>query len=76
MNMNNEDPVNIRDKKKMKDMLNIKISKHEFAHLLKMREESLFLQHLFNTADEDKDDLISFQEFLNIIVLFTSGKQK
>ena len=75
MNMQNDEPLNLRDKKKTKEMLNIKISKHEFAHLLKMREDSLFLQHLFNTADEDKDDLISFQEFLNIIVLFTSGKR-
>ena len=74
MNMNQEGTaVNKPDRDKKKKMLNIKISKHEFAHLLKMKEDSLFLQHLFAAADADNDELISFQEFLNIIALFTSG---
>lgn len=50
------------------------LSKQEFASALGMRIDSLFVKQMFNCVDKDKDGRISFQEFLDTVVLFTRGK--
>lgn len=50
------------------------LSKQEFAEALGMRIDSLFVKQMFNCVDKDKDGRISFQEFLDTVVLFTRGK--
>ncbi|KAF8765204.1 Dual oxidase like protein [Argiope bruennichi] len=50
------------------------LSKQEFAEALGMRPESLFVKNMFNCVDKDKDGRISFQEFLDTVVLFSRGK--
>ncbi|GFS70288.1 dual oxidase [Nephila pilipes] len=50
------------------------LSKREFAEALGMRPESLFVKRMFNCVDKDKDGRISFQEFLDTVVLFSRGK--
>ncbi|XP_054708131.1 dual oxidase-like [Uloborus diversus] len=50
------------------------LSKKEFAEALGMRPESLFVKQMFNCVDKDKDGRISFQEFLDTVVLFSRGK--
>ncbi|CAL1286457.1 unnamed protein product [Larinioides sclopetarius] len=50
------------------------LSKLEFAEALGMRPESLFVKNMFNCVDKDKDGRISFQEFLDTVVLFSRGK--
>lgn len=50
------------------------LSKQEFAEALGMRIDSLFVKQMFSVVDKDKDGRISFQEFLDTVVLFTRGK--
>ncbi|GIZ03251.1 dual oxidase [Caerostris extrusa] len=50
------------------------LSKQEFAEALGMRPDSLFVKRMFNCVDKDKDGRISFQEFLDTVVLFSRGK--
>ena len=61
------------NKKQSKTLVNTKISKEEFAEYLKLKPESSFIQQMFSVADIDEDGLISFREFLDIVVLFTKG---
>lgn len=50
------------------------LSKQEFAEALGMKIDSLFVKQMFNCVDKDNDGRISFQEFLDTVVLFTRGK--
>jgi dual oxidase len=50
------------------------LSKKEFATALGMKEGDLFVQKMFNIVDKDGDQRISFQEFLDTIVLFSKGR--
>ena len=50
------------------------LSKREFAQALGMKENDLFVQKMFNIVDKDGDERISFQEFLDTIVLFSRGR--
>lgn len=50
------------------------LSKNEFAEALGMKPDSLFVKQMFNCVDKDKDGRISFQEFLDTVVMFSKGK--
>lgn len=50
------------------------LSKSEFADALGMKPDSLFVKQMFNCVDKDKDGRISFQEFLDTVVMFSRGK--
>ncbi|CAG0912911.1 unnamed protein product, partial [Notodromas monacha] len=50
------------------------LSKEEFAGALGMKPSSVFVQKMFNIVDKDGDGRISFQEFLDTVVLFSRGK--
>ncbi|CAG0891147.1 unnamed protein product [Darwinula stevensoni] len=50
------------------------LSKEEFAGALGMKPNSVFVQKMFNIVDKDGDGRISFQEFLDTVVLFSRGK--
>ena len=60
-------------KKMSLKLVNMKISKQEFAEYLKLKVDSLFVQNMFGVADADDDGMVSFREFLDIVVLFTKG---
>ncbi|XP_076326783.1 dual oxidase-like isoform X2 [Tachypleus tridentatus] len=69
------------EKRKLEDVGNdiimvmrTSLSKKEFAEALGMKADSLFVKQMFNCVDKDKDGRISFQEFLDTIVLFSRGK--
>jgi len=49
------------------------LSKKEFASALGMSENEMFVSKMFNIVDKDGDGRISFQEFLDTIVLFSKG---
>ena len=50
------------------------LSKKEFASALGMKEADVFVTKMFNIVDKDGDGRISFQEFLDTIVLFSKGR--
>ncbi|XP_040165408.1 dual oxidase [Anopheles arabiensis] len=50
------------------------LSKSEFAAALGMKQDDMFVRKMFNIVDKDKDGRISFQEFLETVVLFSRGK--
>uniref|UniRef100_T1IYT7 NAD(P)H oxidase (H2O2-forming) n=1 Tax=Strigamia maritima TaxID=126957 RepID=T1IYT7_STRMM len=50
------------------------LSKKEFAEALGMKSGSVFVKQMFNCVDKDGDGRISFQEFLDTVVLFSKGK--
>ena len=52
------------------------LSKNEFADALGMKPDSLFVKQMFNCVDKDKDGRISFQEFLDTVVMFSRGKSE
>jgi len=52
------------------------LSRNEFADALGMKPDSLFVKQMFNCVDKDKDGRISFQEFLDTVVMFSRGKSE
>ncbi|XP_076302111.1 dual oxidase-like [Lasioglossum baleicum] len=50
------------------------LSKSEFASALGMRADAVFVKKMFNIVDKDRDGRISFQEFLDTVLLFSRGK--
>ncbi|KAF5287282.1 hypothetical protein FQR65_LT02155 [Abscondita terminalis] len=50
------------------------LSKSEFASALGMKADAIFVRKMFNIVDKDGDGRISFQEFLDTVVLFSRGK--
>ena len=70
------DTMNVGDILKTKEAqkyIHFEITRGEFAELLKLKPDSLFVKQMFNTADIDNSGTISFREFLDIMVLFTKG---
>ncbi|CAG9862185.1 unnamed protein product [Phyllotreta striolata] len=49
------------------------LTKAEFASALGMKPDAVFVTKMFNIVDKDKDGRISFQEFLDTVVLFSRG---
>lgn len=50
------------------------LSRQEFAEALGMKSDSLFVKQMFNCVDKDGNGRISFQEFLDTVVMFSRGK--
>lgn len=60
-------------KKHSKDILEIELSKEEFAEAMAVKANSDFVEHFFSLIDSDRNGYISFREFLNAVVLFSKG---
>merc|ERR1719225_1781264 len=50
------------------------LSTEEFASALGMKATDVFVKKMFAIVDKDNDNQISFQEFLDMIVLFSKGR--
>ena len=50
------------------------LSTEEFASALGMKANDVFVKKMFAIVDKDMDNQISFQEFLDMIVLFSKGR--
>ncbi|XP_067938007.1 dual oxidase 2-like [Watersipora subatra] len=46
---------------------------YEFADALSLKPSSLFVQNMFDLIDKNKNGLVSFQEFLDMFVIFAKG---
>ncbi len=57
-----------------KEVLNNELSKTEFAEMLSMAPDSLFVEQMFELVDKDQSGSLSFREFLDVIVIFAKGK--
>lgn len=69
------------EKRKLEDVtsdvimvMRTSLSTSEFAAALGMKPGDVFVKKMFNIVDKDGDGRISFQEFLDTVVLFSKGK--
>ncbi|PVD36104.1 hypothetical protein C0Q70_03077 [Pomacea canaliculata] len=60
-------------KKHTKEILEVELSKEEFAEAIGSKAGSDFVEHFFSLIDSDRNGYISFREFLNAVVLFSKG---
>lgn len=60
-------------RKKAKEVLQCELTAAEFADALGLKPDSLFVDSMFTLADKDGNGYLSFQEFLDVIVIFMKG---
>ncbi|KYO21449.1 dual oxidase 2 [Alligator mississippiensis] len=65
--------LNSETSQKAKESLKCELSSVEFAESLGLKPHSMFVESMFSLADKDGNGYISFQEFLDILVIFMKG---
>lgn len=60
--------------KKAKEVLGCELTAAEFADALGLQAGSLFVDSMFTLADKDGNGYLSFQEFLDVVVIFMKGR--
>lgn len=60
--------------KKAREVLQCELTAAEFADALSLKPDSLFVDSMFTLADKDGNGYLSFQEFLDVMVIFMTGK--
>lgn len=56
-----------------KAAVNTELNIDEFAEALALRPSSMFVKNMFELIDKNKNGLVSFREFLDMIVIFAKG---
>ncbi|XP_029992823.1 dual oxidase 1 isoform X2 [Sphaeramia orbicularis] len=59
--------------KKAREVLQCELTASEFADALGLKHDSLFVDSMFTLADKDGNGYLSFQEFLDVMVIFMKG---
>uniref|UniRef100_A0A8C7NU87 NAD(P)H oxidase (H2O2-forming) n=1 Tax=Oncorhynchus mykiss TaxID=8022 RepID=A0A8C7NU87_ONCMY len=59
--------------RKTREALETELTGTEFADALGLKPDSLFVDSMFTLADKDGNGYLSFQEFLDVIVIFMKG---
>uniref|UniRef100_A0A673Z796 NAD(P)H oxidase (H2O2-forming) n=1 Tax=Salmo trutta TaxID=8032 RepID=A0A673Z796_SALTR len=59
--------------RKTREALETELTRTEFADALGLKPDSLFVDAMFTLADKDGNGYLSFQEFLDVIVIFMKG---
>ncbi|XP_028263680.1 dual oxidase 2 isoform X2 [Parambassis ranga] len=59
--------------KKAREVLQCELTASEFADALGLKPDSLFVDSMFTLADKDGNGYLSFQEFLDVMVIFMKG---
>ncbi|KAM3870374.1 dual oxidase 1 [Diretmus argenteus] len=59
--------------KKTMEVLQCELTATEFADALGLKPDSLFVDSMFTLADKDGNGYLSFQEFLDVMVIFMKG---
>merc|ERR1719430_2467420 len=67
-----DSPLRMRRQSIVNDM-SMSLTKQEFASALGMKKNDMFVKKMFNIVDKEKSGRISFQNFLDTVVLFTKG---
>lgn len=57
-----------------REALQCELTRVEFASVLGLKPDSLFVESMFTLADKDGNGYLSFQEFLDVIVIFMKGE--
>ena len=70
-----DSPLRARRQSIMSDM-SMNLSNQEFANALGMKKNDIFVKKMFNIVDKEKSGRISFQNFLDTVVLFTKGSSE
>lgn len=60
--------------KRTKEALQCELTGAEFAHALGLKPDSPFVESMFSLADKDGNGYLSFQEFLDVLVIFMKGQ--
>ena len=55
-------------------VVNVKLTRTEFAEALGMQPSSIFVRNIFLLADSDNDGFVSFHEFLGLFAVFLKGQ--
>lgn len=61
-------------REKAREVLRCELTASEFADALGLKADSLFVDSMFTLADKDGNGYLSFQEFLDVMVIFMKGK--
>ncbi|XP_051545343.1 dual oxidase 1-like [Myxocyprinus asiaticus] len=59
--------------KRTREALQCELTRAEFAYVLGLKPDSLFVESMFTLADKDGNGYLSFQEFLDVIAIFMTG---
>ncbi|KAM9854893.1 dual oxidase 1 [Aulostomus maculatus] len=59
--------------KRAREVLQCELTAAEFADALGLKSDSLFVDSMFTLADKDGNGYLSFQEFLDVMVIFMKG---
>ncbi|XP_047452502.1 dual oxidase 1 [Mugil cephalus] len=59
--------------RKAREVLQCELTASEFADALGLKPDSLFVDSMFTLADKDGNGYLSFQEFLDVMVIFMKG---
>lgn len=59
--------------RRTREALQCELTQAEFAGVFGLKSDSLFVESMFTLADKDGNGYISFQEFLDVIVIFMTG---
>ncbi|XP_062858438.1 dual oxidase 1 [Trichomycterus rosablanca] len=62
--------------KKTREALLCELTRAEFAQALGLRLDSMFVESMFSLADKDGNGYLSFQEFLDVVIIFMKGTPK
>lgn len=61
------------DAKSAQQIINTELTITEFAEALAMKADSEFVRRIFALIDRDKNNFVSFREFLDMLVIFAKG---